>query len=128
MRKTSDIALLEGLINRYGKNTVINFVNSLNENFGSRINGYQRTTIEDYENSWNVDFQINYLNFENHRCIFYIWLRDGMTIDNIPEVLLEDGVVFERRGIYYWLEPDKNNSFITYNGTCISLSGFLFAD
>lgn len=101
---------------------------SLNENFGQAINGAQNTTIEDYEHYWNVNIEINYFNKNNNQCVIYMWLPEDETINEIPEALLEDGIIFERNGMNYWFEPNPSDCYLTYNGTCISLGGYAYPE
>ena len=124
----TDKNLLEALITKYGKSNVNLAINRLNENFGQTINGIQNTTLEDYERYWNVNIEINYFNKNNNRCVMYMWLPEDKTVNEIPETLLEDGIVFERNGMNYWFEPNPSDCYLTYNGTCISLGGNVYPE
>lgn len=126
--KNNDRKLLESLIFKYGKSGVNLAINKLNENFGQTINGAQNTTLEDYERYWNVNIEINYFNKNNNRCVMYIWLPEDEIVNEIPEALLEDGIVFERNGMNYWFEPNPSDCYLTHNRTCISLGGYAYPE
>lgn len=117
---------IPGTMGEFLKNNNMN--ESLNENFGQTINGIQNTTLEDYERYWNVNIEINYFNKNNNRCVIYMWLPEDETINEIPEALLEDGIVFERNGMNYWFEPNPSDCYLTHNRTCISLGGYAYPE
>ena len=105
-----------------------NMNESLNENFGQTINGAQNTTLEDYERYWNVNIEVVYFNKDNNKCAIYMWMPEDETVNEIPEALLEDGIVFERNGMNYWFEPIPSDCYLTHNGTCISLGGYAYPE
>lgn len=124
--KNLSFKFIPGTMGEFLKNNNMN--ESLNENFGQTINGIQNTTIEDYERYWNVNIEVVYFNKDNNRCAIYMWLPEDEIINEIPEALLKDGIVFERNGMNYWFEPNPSDCYLTHNGTCISLGGYAYPE
>ena len=136
IKGTSDKALLEGLVNKYGAKRLANVINemnnvsnrykSLNENYFyvKETGAISRDEIENH--GWET--QLRNINKKSKYDVYaslYCWLPEGERLDEVPEQLQTCPISWESNLFGYETEvglvPD--NVYLMHDGKCVVING-----